>query len=159
MQFDRRAIRSSESTNLEAIHRAAVDYYLSLFDRSTGGFCFSDGLPATLVATGYCVLGIEFSAGLDRLSEPEKQRIALFLLRGLQSDGSFHDPLWADTSHSLGHHDNDYFAEEATTFCQQALKRNVPSSMSVSKRTEDDVCIKFVPPHWYSGSECMRSLR
>lgn len=121
MQFDRRAIRSSESTNIEAIHRAAVDYYLSLFDRSTGGFCFSDGLPATLVATGYCVLGIEFSAGLDRLSESEKQRIASFLLRGLQSDGSFHDPLWAETSHSLGHHENDYFAEEATTFCQQAL--------------------------------------
>lgn len=116
-----RTRRASATDDVGTLHRAAVDYYLSLFDPATGGFRFAADRPATLTATGYCVLGLEFSGGLVELSPDHRCQIESFLARGLQSDGSFEDPLWAAHPPATERHDHSYFVEETTTFCQQAL--------------------------------------
>lgn len=113
--------RASAIDDVGALHRAAIDYYVSLFDPATGGFRFAADRPATLTATGYCVLGLEFSGGLIRLSRDHRRQIESFLARGLRSDGSFEDPLWTDHPPATERHDRSYFVEETTTFCQQAL--------------------------------------
>lgn len=99
----------------------ALTYWLSLWDESTGGFRFASHQPATLMATAYCVLGLEFTKGLSQLSDRQKSTVISFLMAGVQPDGSFQDPLFRTEDILTTEHDLTYFQEETTTICQQAL--------------------------------------
>lgn len=99
----------------------AIAYWLSLWDESTGGFRFTKNQPATLMATAYCILGLEFTKGLSQLSERQKDAIVSFLMACVQPDGSFIDPLFRPEDILSQQHDLTYFQEETTTMCQQAL--------------------------------------
>lgn len=96
-------------------------YYLNLWDSTNGGFRFTQNQPPTLMATSYAVLGLEFVGGLSRLTEEQKTAITNFLMSGIQSDGSFKDPLFRTEDILSKAHDISYFQQETTTFCQQAL--------------------------------------
>ena len=106
---------------LHQIKKKSISYLLSLWDQSSGGFRFASHQPATLMATAYTVLGLEFIDGLKRLSEEQKIAIVSFLRSGLQPDGTFRDPLFRLEDILSKQHDLSYFQEETTTFCQQAL--------------------------------------
>jgi hypothetical protein len=99
----------------------SVSYFLSLWDKQSGGFRFAPHQSATLMATSYCVLGLEFTQGLDRLSDEQKTNIISFLMAGVQPDGSFCDPLFRTEDIISKEHNLAYFQEETTTICQQAL--------------------------------------
>ena len=109
------------SKTLPEINNQAIAFWLSLWDRETGGFCFAKGQPATLMATAYCILGLEFTKGLSRLSNSQKEAIVSFLMAGVQVDGSFQDSLFSPEDILSQQHDLTYFQEETTTICQQAL--------------------------------------
>lgn len=96
-------------------------YFLSLWDASTGGFRFAPHQPATLMATAYCVLGLEFARGLHRLSESQRTATIAFLMSRLEASGSFKEPLFHPEDVLSKEHNLAYFQEETTTFCQQAL--------------------------------------
>ncbi|MGH7578514.1 MAG: glycosyltransferase [Longimicrobiales bacterium] len=122
MKGERKAVRPGQrQSQMEELHRRAVTYYLSLFDPSTGGFRYCEGLPPSLMATAYCVLGLEFSGGIDGVATDRKRAITSFLLRGASPDGNFRDPRWVEFPHQSSRHPPEYFEEELTTFCQQAL--------------------------------------
>lgn len=106
---------------LSKLNSKAISFWLSLWDSSTGGFRFASHQPATLMATAYCVLGLEFTKGLFQLSSTQKSAVISFLMASVKSDGSFQDLLF-QTKDILGtQHDITYFEEETTTICQQAL--------------------------------------
>ena len=96
-------------------------FWLSLWDKETGGFRFTLDQPVTLMATAYCVLGLEFSQGLSQLADSQKERVIAFLVANAQTDGSFKEPLFAPEDILSEIHNTAYFQEETTTFCQQAL--------------------------------------
>ncbi len=106
---------------LSTIIDKAIAYWLSLWDQKTGGFCFASHQPATLMATAYCVLGLEFTGGLSQLSDSQREAIISFLMDSVQPDGSFRDPLFRPEDILSKQHDLAYFQEETTTMCQQAL--------------------------------------
>jgi prenyltransferase beta subunit len=99
----------------------SISYFLSLWDKPSGGFRFASHQWATLMATSYCVLGLEFTQGLDRLSDEHKSKIISFLMAGVKPDGSFCDPLFRSEDILSKDHNLAYFQEETTTICQQAL--------------------------------------
>ena len=107
--------------SLSAISKSAISFWLSLWDETTGGFRFASHQPATLMATAYCVLGLEFTRGLSRLNDTQKEAIISFLMAGVQPDSSFCDPLFRSEDILSKQHDLAYFQEETTTMCQQAL--------------------------------------
>jgi prenyltransferase beta subunit len=109
------------SDKISTIRDKAVPYWLSLWDRQTGGFRFAPHQPATLMATAYSVLGLEFTGGLSQLSDAQTQAIISFLMTRVQPDGSFSDPLFRQEDIVTQNHDLTYFQEETTTMCQQAL--------------------------------------
>lgn len=115
MQLD-----SKESGILSHLPKVPQAYLMSLWDSSTGGFRFASHQPATLMATSYAVMGLEFLGDLRQLTDLQKESIIAFLMSGAQPDGSFKDSQFRveDTSKF---HDISYFEEETTTFCQQAL--------------------------------------
>jgi hypothetical protein len=98
-----------------------IDYYLTLIDPATGGFGFARHQPATLMATSYAVLGLEFIGGLSTLTDEQTDKTINFLMAGMQKDGSFEDPLFRFEDILSQSHDITYFQQETTTFCQQAL--------------------------------------
>ena len=100
---------------------SAIQFWLSLWDKSTGGLRFTLDQPATLMATAYGVLGLEFVNGLGQLSATQRAAIVDFLMAGSKADGSFQDPLFHTESIRSQEQDLAYFQEETTTFCQQAL--------------------------------------
>lgn len=97
-----------------------IDYWISLWDEASGGFRFAPHQPATLMATAYSVLGLEFVRGLSRLSSIQEQAIISFLMSGSCSNGTFCDPR-IQQEDIIGAMDFAYVIEETTTFCQQAL--------------------------------------
>lgn len=99
----------------------SAQFWLSLWDKSSGGLRFTVDQPATLMATAYGVLGLEFVNGLERLSATQKAAVIQFLMAGSKADGSFQDPLFQAESIQSQEQDLSYFQEETTTFCQQAL--------------------------------------
>jgi hypothetical protein len=101
--------------------QASKEFLHCLWDSSTGGFRFASHQPATLMATAYGVLGLEFVDGLSQLTIAQKEAIVTFLMAGAQSNGSFVDPLFRHEDILSKEHDLSYFQEETTTFCQQAL--------------------------------------
>ena len=106
---------------LSTLKEKAIAFWLSLWDEATGGFRFASHQPATLMATAYCVLGLELTRGLAQLSTPQREAIISFLMAGLQPDGSFRDPLFRPEDILSKQHNLAYFQEETTTMCQQAL--------------------------------------
>ena len=111
----------NNQSKLLTLKDRAIAFWLSLWDETTGGFRFASHQPATLMATAYCVLGLEFTGGLSQLSDSQKEEIVSFLMTGLQPDGSFHDPLFRSEDILSKQHNFVYFQEETTTMCQQAL--------------------------------------
>ncbi len=109
-----------ELQKLAVISNSAIAFWLSLWDETTGGFRFALHQPATLMATAYGVLGLEFTNGLSQLSKVQQEAIISFLMAGVKHDGSFVDPLFRSED-ILTDHDISYFQEETTTICQQAL--------------------------------------
>lgn len=101
--------------------RGSTSYWLSLWDENIGGFRFAAHQPATLMATAYSILGLEFVGGLSELSDSQKEAVAGFLMTGAQADGTFKDPLFHEKDILSKEHNLAYFTEETTTFCQQAL--------------------------------------
>ena len=99
----------------------AIIYWLSLWDEKTGGFRFASHQPATLMATAYCVLALEFTQGLSKLNNIQKSAVISFLMAAVQPDGSFRDSLFRTEDILTTEHDLTYFQEETTTICQQAL--------------------------------------
>lgn len=112
---------STELPKTLQLTQQAQSFFLSLWDSSTGGFRFALHQPVTLMATSYCVLGLEFVGGLGNLTSAQKTAIVEFLMSGVQADGSFRDPLFSPDDILSSSHDLAYFEEETTTFCQQAL--------------------------------------
>lgn len=110
-----------DSDKISTIKDKAIAFWLSLWDETTGGFRFASHQPATLMATAYCVLGLEFTRGLSQLSSSQREAIISFLMACLQPDGSFRDPLFRKEDIVSQEHDLAYFQEETTTMCQQAL--------------------------------------
>lgn len=111
----------SDLTQLLKLNAKAISFWLSLWDEITGGFRFAYHQPATLMATAYCVLGLEFADGLSQLTNAQKSVIVEFLMAGVQPDGSFCDPLFRPEDILSKEHDLSYFQQETTTMCQQAL--------------------------------------
>ena len=103
------------------IKKKSILYLLSLFDSQRGGFRFTLRQPVTLMATSYCVLGLEFLQGLTKLSDDQRECIISFLMSSVQADGSFQDSLFQSEDILSDDHDLSYFQEETTTMCQQAL--------------------------------------
>lgn len=124
-----RAVRNVDSAvadSSDMLSRARLDesgsrYLLSLWDAESGGFRFSAGGPATLNATAYCVLGLEFTGDLSRLTRDQESAVTSFLTRGARPDGSFEDRLFDRSDLRDRQHDFAYLSEETTTLCQQAL--------------------------------------
>ena len=114
-------LTTPELQKLSIIQEGAIAYWLSLWDDTTGGFRFTSYQPATLMATAYSVLGLEFTRGLSRLRDSQKEAVIFFLMAGVQPDGSFRDPLFRSEDILTEEHDLSYFQEETTTMCQQAL--------------------------------------
>lgn len=110
-----------KSPTLSRINEQAVSYWLSLWDKTTGGFRFALHQPPTLVATAYTILGLELVNGLALLTPEQETGIISFLMSASHPDGSFVDPLFDPQSVHGQEHDLAYFQEETTTFCQQAL--------------------------------------
>lgn len=106
---------------LADIKSKANAYWLSLWDKTTGGFRFAPHQPATLMATSYSVLGLEFTQGLSQLSTTQKSAIVNYFMATVQPDGSFCDPLFRTEDITTQEHDITYFQQETTTMCQQAL--------------------------------------
>ncbi len=100
--------------------KTSADLFLSL-ENGDGGFRFSPGSPATLVATSYCVLGLEFSGALEKMDHSKKSKIASFILSGATKDGYFRDKLFNQKDVMSSEHDPAYFEDETTAFCLQAL--------------------------------------
>ena len=98
---------------------AAQRFFLSLWDETTGGFRFAPHQPATLMATAYCVLGLEFTRGLAQLSDLQKNAIIFFIMARVQPDGSFCDPLFRPEDILSKEHNLAYFQEETT---QKSIK-------------------------------------
>ena len=94
---------------------------MSLWDPATGGFRFAAHQRATLLATCYAVLGLEFIGGLAELSEARESGIISFIMSGARAGGSFQDPVFHPRDVVSEEYDVAYFQEETTTFCQQAL--------------------------------------
>jgi prenyltransferase beta subunit len=122
----------------------SISYFLSLWDEQSGGFRFASHQSATLMATSYCVLGLEFTKGLEQLSDERKDKIISFLMSGVQPDGSFCDPLFRTEDILSEEHDLAYFQEETTTICQQALDAlsappPPPRDWLQDKRTADGI--------------------
>ena len=117
------SLQTSTDTRLlfDDVKSLSKQYFLSLWDVSTGGFRFAPHQPATLIATGYCVLGLELVQGLLSLSSTQRKAIVAFLMAGAQPDGSFADVLFCTEDITGKSQDLSYFKEETTTFCQQAL--------------------------------------
>ncbi len=111
----------NNQSKLSTITDNAIAFWLSLWDETTGGFRFASHQPATLMATAYCVLGLEFTGGLSQLSDLQKEAIISFIMSGVQPDGSFRDRLFRPEDILSQQHDLAYFQEETTTMCQQAL--------------------------------------
>ena len=99
----------------------ASDFLISLEDIEKGGFRFSSGRRATLIATAYSVLGLEFSGTLANWPAEKRSRISRFILSGLAANGFFHDPLFREEDILSREHDLRYFEEETSSFCLQAL--------------------------------------
>lgn len=110
-----------EPPKLSTLRDKTITYWLSLWDNTTGGFRFAPHQPATLMATAYCVLGLEFVGGLSQLSDAQEAGVVSFLMAGVQPNGSFHEPLFRPEDILSNQHDLAYFQEETTTICQQAL--------------------------------------
>ncbi|GAB1545553.1 hypothetical protein NUACC21_82290 [Scytonema sp. NUACC21] len=107
--------------NLANLKSTANSYWLSLWDERTGGFRFAPHQPVTLMATAYCVLGLEFTGGLSQLRNAQRTAIIEFFMANVQPDGSFRDPLFRVKDILSPEHDLTYFQQETTTICQQAL--------------------------------------
>lgn len=107
--------------DMSALSKEAIAFWLSLWDEASGGFRFAPSQPATLMATAYSILGLEFTQGLIQLTGSQRQAITHFLMAAVQPDGSFLDPLFRVEDVLSAEHDLAYFQEETTTFCQQAL--------------------------------------
>lgn len=106
---------------VSALKDSSIEYLMSLWDSASGGFRFASHQPATLMATAYTVIGLEFLQGLVALSKGQRTAIIGFLSSGVQADGSFTDPLFCIEDIHSSQHTIAYFQEETTTFCQQAL--------------------------------------
>ena len=111
----------NNQSKLLTLKDRAIAFWLSLWDETTGGFRFASHQPATLMATSYCILGLEFAEGLSQLNDTQKEAIISFLMAGMQPDGSFRDPLFRPEDILSKQHNLAYFQEETTTMCQQAL--------------------------------------
>lgn len=107
--------------DFKVVCQGSLEYFLSLWDASTGGFCFTTAQPATLMATAYVVLGLEFINGLEQLSTAQKEAVTHYLMVNAKPDGSFIDPLFDIKDTLSDYHDLAYFQQETTTICQQAL--------------------------------------
>ncbi|MGB3295830.1 MAG: hypothetical protein WBB01_22840 [Phormidesmis sp.] len=114
-------IVAKKSLRTTGLANSSADFWLSLWDQTSGGLRFTVGQPATLMATAYSVLGLEFVNGLEKLSAAQRTAIIDFLMAGSNPDGSFQDPLFQADSIQSQEQDLFYFQEETTTFCQQAL--------------------------------------
>lgn len=101
-------------------HKVA-SYFCSLWDSRTGGFRFTPDQPVTLMATSYAILGLEITKSLERLSWSQKEAVIDYLKENVKQDGSFVDPLFNLKDSLSEYHDLNYFQEETTTLCQQAL--------------------------------------
>ena len=110
-----------KASNLANIREQAIPYFGSLWDASTGGFRFTPAQPATLMATSYAILGLEFIGGLGALSSTQKEAVIAYLMANVKPDGLFVDPRFDIQDALSTQHDLAYFQEETTTICQQAL--------------------------------------
>ena len=99
----------------------SINYQLSLYDTLKGGFRFAQGLPPSLMATCYAILGLELTNSMGLLAPGARDSVIKYLKSGLQSDGTFIDPDFSAGDISSSDHDIEYFREETTSFCQQAL--------------------------------------
>lgn len=144
------ACHTNGTEELSHLRDKAVSYLLSLWDSQSGGFRFAPHQPATLMATAYTVLGLEFAGAISCLSNAQES--AAFLMANVQPDGSFCDPLFRPKD-ILSDHDLLYFQEETTTFCQQALDALLapappPRDWSKSWRTADGLIHYFESFPW-----------
>lgn len=131
----------------------SIFYFLSLWDEQSGGFRFASHQSATLMATSYCILGLEFTKSLERLSDDQKTKIISFLMAGVQPDGSFCDPLFCTEDIISQEHDLAYFKEETTTICQQAIDAlsappPPPRDWSSDKRTFNGIIAYLESLSW-----------
>lgn len=116
--LQRRVIRSDYA---QSLREKSARFFISLWDEKTGGFRFTAEQPATLMATSYALLGLEFTQSLEQLSTLQKETAINYLMANAGSDGSFTDPLFDIKNTLSDRHDLAYFQEETTTICQQAL--------------------------------------
>ena len=100
---------------------AAERYLLGLRDPASGGFRFAEGQPPTLMASAQCVLGLELTGGLHRLSGDTRAKLTSFLMSSSEASGEFRDRLYSPSDVTSDRHDDSYFFEETTAHCQQAL--------------------------------------
>ena len=114
-------VNTDLGSQLDSMRNQASHYLKRLWDDSTGGFRFAPHQPATLMATAYSVLGLEFIGALKQLEQAQRDAISAFLMANVQDDGSFQDPLFSFEDVLSKNHNLAYFQEETTTFCQQAL--------------------------------------
>ena len=146
---------------LDIINKKSIAYFLSLWDESSGGFRFASHQPATLMATAYSVLGLEFISGLKHLSDEQEIAIISFLKSGLQPDGTFCDPLFRLQDILSKRHDLHYFQEETTTFCQQALdalSAPPPPPRDFNWNTADGLISYFESIPWQDSNQVMFAL-
>jgi hypothetical protein len=115
------SLTQPDLTQLSNFNGKAISFWLSQWDQTTGGFRFTSHQPATLMATAYSILGLEFTGGLSQLSHAHRDAVVSFLMAGVQPDGSFCDPLFRQEDILTKEHDLPYFQQETTTMCQQAL--------------------------------------
>ncbi|MEO1295408.1 MAG: hypothetical protein AAFW75_06325 [Cyanobacteria bacterium J06636_16] len=113
--------QTASPSYLQDLKENSIRYFLSLWDAATGGFRFTPDQPATLMATSYAILGLEFVGGLGTLSPPQKEAAIAYLMANVKPDGLFLDPRFNIQDALSTQHDLAYFQEETTTICQQAL--------------------------------------
>lgn len=138
--------------HLPSIAQRSSDYLQSLQHKENGGFSFATGQPSTLMGTAYAVLGLEACGKISDLGREDQHRTIRFLMSGMKADGSFKDPLFKKEDVLSHEHDTDYFTEETTTFCQQALDAlHAPppaERKKISELSKDDLLETFKKFSW-----------
>lgn len=140
-------------TNLCVLRENIIAYLFRLYDEKTGGFRFASHEPATVMATTYVVLVLEFIGGLSRLNDLQESAIIRFLMTSVKPDGVFHDSLFRQNDFRSNGVDLTYFQAETTTFCQQALDALLappppPRDWSGSWHTLDNLIRYFESLPW-----------
>lgn len=101
---------------------AGFDKYLLSLITESGGARFSRACPVSLMATAYVTLGLEACGALSRISPSKLYALNEYLLMHQTDIGEFKEPLFANSEYSKITSESNYFQDEVTSFCRQALQ-------------------------------------